>query len=500
MAGERHGRLIAAAFVIGGPRARGPPGRRGRRGDRGDAVGAPGRRSPRRRPPSARRRPLRRARRHGRALREPAVYTSHHGVLNVTLVTSEKRVTIAGPPGAGQGLQRLVHRADAVASPGDLVRVKLVDHLDQPTNLHFHGLEVSPSGDADNIFVSVDARPLVPVPVPPAAQRRHRDLLVPLARDGPDVGDGALPHHRVRGAGVRRALGAARGQGPDPRPAAASARDPAALSGPARRAGGRRRDRRHRHQLQRPRRPGWSTASSGRDDDRPRARPSCGTSATSAPTSSIGSRCPGTRSRWWPRTAIRSSTPAGCPRCCCRRASAGTCLVRGGRRGTTPLQDALLPRGRRQLPGDDAGHAGHHRVARCARQRRRASSPGRRSTCAAPAWPAGGLSSSPRTRRGRVFFIDGQVLRPVQDQLPRQAGHRRAVDDRQPHRGDAPVPHAHLSDAARSRSTACRPRSTATRTRSCSGPRLRGDAGQLLRFHRARPSSTATSSPTRTRG
>jgi len=43
-----------------------------------------------------------------------------------------------------------------MVSPGDLVRIKLVDHLDEPTNLHFHGLYVSPSGHADNIFVSVN--------------------------------------------------------------------------------------------------------------------------------------------------------------------------------------------------------------------------------------------------------------------------------------------------------------------------------------------------------
>jgi FtsP/CotA-like multicopper oxidase with cupredoxin domain len=35
------------------------------------------------------------------------------------------------------------------------VEVRLIDHLAEPTNLHFHGLEVSPGGHADNIFVSV---------------------------------------------------------------------------------------------------------------------------------------------------------------------------------------------------------------------------------------------------------------------------------------------------------------------------------------------------------
>ena len=41
------------------------------------------------------------------------------------------------------------------ARPGDLLRVELVNELDEPTNLHFHGLHVSPEGNADNPFVTV---------------------------------------------------------------------------------------------------------------------------------------------------------------------------------------------------------------------------------------------------------------------------------------------------------------------------------------------------------
>jgi FtsP/CotA-like multicopper oxidase with cupredoxin domain len=91
----------------------------------------------------------------GQPLAEPAVYASHDGVLNVTLVASEKRVEIAG-----QMVLAKVYNGSFVAptlliKPGDMVRLKLVNHLDEPTNLHFHGLEISPSGHADNIFLSI---------------------------------------------------------------------------------------------------------------------------------------------------------------------------------------------------------------------------------------------------------------------------------------------------------------------------------------------------------
>ena len=92
----------------------------------------------------------------GRPLTEPAVYASHDGVLNVTLVASEKRVRVAG-----QTVLAKVYNGSFVAPtlmihPGDMVRLKLVNHLDEPTNLHFHGLEISPSGHADNIFLSIN--------------------------------------------------------------------------------------------------------------------------------------------------------------------------------------------------------------------------------------------------------------------------------------------------------------------------------------------------------
>ena len=40
--------------------------------------------------------------------------------------------------------------------PGDVIRLRLVNQLDQPTNLHTHGLDVSPSGNSDNVFRTVE--------------------------------------------------------------------------------------------------------------------------------------------------------------------------------------------------------------------------------------------------------------------------------------------------------------------------------------------------------
>ncbi len=92
----------------------------------------------------------------GAPLHEPAVYRSRHGVLKVTLVASSRVVRIAG-----RRVLAKVYNGSWVAptlsiAPGDLVEITLVNHLREPTNLHFHGLEVSPGGHADNVFVTVD--------------------------------------------------------------------------------------------------------------------------------------------------------------------------------------------------------------------------------------------------------------------------------------------------------------------------------------------------------
>ena len=59
------------------------------------------------------------------------------------------------------------------AAEGDLLRVLLVNGLDEPTNLHFHGLHVSPAANSDNVFVEV----------PPGGEFRY-ELVVPSGFGG----------------------------------------------------------------------------------------------------------------------------------------------------------------------------------------------------------------------------------------------------------------------------------------------------------------------------
>ncbi|HEY6526708.1 MAG TPA: multicopper oxidase family protein [Solirubrobacteraceae bacterium] len=126
----------------------------------------------------------------GRPLVAPAVYTSHHGVLDVTLVASQQRVMIAGRRILAKVYNGSFTAPTLIAAPGDLVRVTLADHLDEPTNLHFHGLEVSPSGRADNIFISVapghsfQYRFRLPHSAPTGTFWYHSHEMVPMSEMG----------------------------------------------------------------------------------------------------------------------------------------------------------------------------------------------------------------------------------------------------------------------------------------------------------------------------
>jgi suppressor of ftsI len=83
---------------------------------------------------------------------EPTELRAVDGVLRATLTAEEQEVDIAGQP-----IQARVFNGSFVGptlrvSPGERIELELVNRLTKPTNLHFHGLHVSPGGESDNIF------------------------------------------------------------------------------------------------------------------------------------------------------------------------------------------------------------------------------------------------------------------------------------------------------------------------------------------------------------
>jgi FtsP/CotA-like multicopper oxidase with cupredoxin domain len=91
----------------------------------------------------------------GDALRQPALIASSGGLLDLRL-TAAAGVRLAGRDTYAWGYNGTSPGPTLRVRPGDLVQVTLVNQLDQPTNLHTHGLHVSPQGASDNPFVAID--------------------------------------------------------------------------------------------------------------------------------------------------------------------------------------------------------------------------------------------------------------------------------------------------------------------------------------------------------
>lgn len=89
------------------------------------------------------------------ALVEPPVIASHDGLLTATLVAKQAIVSVAGRRFLAKTYNGLLVGPTLEARPGDRVVLRLVNQLREATNLHFHGLHVSPAGHADNIYLSI---------------------------------------------------------------------------------------------------------------------------------------------------------------------------------------------------------------------------------------------------------------------------------------------------------------------------------------------------------
>jgi suppressor of ftsI len=85
-------------------------------------------------------------------LKNPQKIYSKNGLLEITLAPKEANLQLAGKTYTawmynGTYMPPLLHLI-----PGDTLKVHLVNGLAMQTNLHYHGMNVSPAGNGDNIF------------------------------------------------------------------------------------------------------------------------------------------------------------------------------------------------------------------------------------------------------------------------------------------------------------------------------------------------------------
>jgi FtsP/CotA-like multicopper oxidase with cupredoxin domain len=92
----------------------------------------------------------------GAPFTEPPVLLSNHGVLRATLTEQVGPATVAGQ----QVTDAWTYNGNYVGptlmiNPGDLINVTIANDTPEITNLHTHGLHVSPLGNGDNPFLQI---------------------------------------------------------------------------------------------------------------------------------------------------------------------------------------------------------------------------------------------------------------------------------------------------------------------------------------------------------
>ena len=85
-----------------------------------------------------------------------SVWRSSNGVLSGTLTMRTGTAEVAGNPLPGvSSYNGTFSGPTLVARPGDRLDLTLQNRIDTPSNLHFHGLHVSPRGHSDNVFLDI---------------------------------------------------------------------------------------------------------------------------------------------------------------------------------------------------------------------------------------------------------------------------------------------------------------------------------------------------------
>jgi FtsP/CotA-like multicopper oxidase with cupredoxin domain len=94
----------------------------------------------------------------GQPFRNPPEVASENGVLAPTLTVGPAIVNVAGEDVLFPALYDRLYTPPLLrTSPGDQVKLRLNNFAQLPTNMHYHGFNVTPRGRGDNIFLSINS-------------------------------------------------------------------------------------------------------------------------------------------------------------------------------------------------------------------------------------------------------------------------------------------------------------------------------------------------------
>src|SRR4051812_33336008 len=88
----------------------------------------------------------------GRPLKDPVQLTSNGGLLHVDLDANTETIDVSGSPLLARPWNGQLVGPTLNVKPGDTLDVTFKNDMDQNTNIHYHGMHVSPLDEADNVF------------------------------------------------------------------------------------------------------------------------------------------------------------------------------------------------------------------------------------------------------------------------------------------------------------------------------------------------------------
>ena len=84
------------------------------------------------------------------------LYQSSNGLLELDLEASERSVNLGDRQANLLTYNGQIPAPRLEAKPGDKVRIHFTNDLEQPTNIHYHGLHIPITGNADNVFLKIE--------------------------------------------------------------------------------------------------------------------------------------------------------------------------------------------------------------------------------------------------------------------------------------------------------------------------------------------------------
>ena len=84
-----------------------------------------------------------------------SIYQSKNGLLELDLEARESLVSLGDRQASLLTYNGQIPAPRLEAKPGDKVRIHFTNNLEQPTNIHYHGLHIPLTGNADNVFLHI---------------------------------------------------------------------------------------------------------------------------------------------------------------------------------------------------------------------------------------------------------------------------------------------------------------------------------------------------------